>query len=107
MKLRFVLAMAFVGILLAFPAVAMTLEQGRSSGAVGEKSDGYVAVLKTAPDVQSLVDDVNARRKQEYLRISKQNGQSVEDVAKLAAQQIVDKLPSGALYQAGNGWKKK
>jgi len=107
MKLRSLLTLAVIGTFLALPAFAMTLDQARSSGAVGEKIDGYVAVLKNAPDVQSLVADVNARRKEEYLRISKQNGQPVDAVSKLAAQQIINKLPSGAMYQVGEGWKKR
>ena len=108
MKCRSLLMLAVLGSLLAFPALAMTLDQARSSGSVGEKLDGYVAALKTTPDVQALVADINAKRKQEYQRISTENGQPVEVVAKLAAQQIINKLASGSMYQSpDNGWKKK
>lgn len=108
MKTRFLSALVLLGLLASFPAFAMTLEEARTSGAVGEKLDGYVAVIKDSPDVQALVGEVNAKRQQEYARISKTNGQSVDVVAKLAAQQIFGKLPAGSFYQASDGgWKKR
>jgi uncharacterized protein YdbL (DUF1318 family) len=107
MKYRILMILALLGTFAALPAFAMTLDQARSSGSVGEKTDGYVAALRATPEVKSLVADVNAKRQQEYQRISKQNSQNLDDVAKLAAQQIINKLPSGAMYQAPDGWKAK
>lgn len=108
MKTRFLFTLVLLGLLASFPAFAMTLEAARTSGAVGEKLDGYIAALKNTPDVQALVGEVNAKRQQEYARISKTNGQSVDVVAKLAAQQIFGKLPAGALYESPDGgWKKR
>ncbi len=108
MKMRFLSALALVGFLASSSAFAMTLEEARGAGAVGEKLDGYVAVVKDSPEAQALAGEVNAKRKQEYARISQANGQKADVVAKLAAQQIFGKLPSGALYQGSDGgWKKK
>ena len=105
MNIRFFAVSAILG-LLAFPALAMDLHQARSSGMVGEKADGYVTVLKPAAEVNTLVAEVNAKRLEEYTRISKQNGQPVDVVAKLAAQQIVGGLEAGAKYQDASGsWK--
>ena len=106
MKPRFVTMLTILGALLAFPAWAMDLHQARTSGMVGEKLDGYVAVLKASPEVNTLVADVNAKRKQEYARISKENGQPVDVVGKLAAAQIINGLEAGSSYQAADGsWK--
>lgn len=94
--------------LLSFPAFALDLHAARAGGQIGEMNDGYVSVMAKSPDVVALVAEVNDKRKTEYSRISKQNGQPVEVVAKLAAQQIIDGLPSGALYQDASGvWKKR
>lgn len=103
------LALASVAsVMLATAAFAMDLPQARSSGAVGEKLDGYVQALQNSPQVNALVAEVNARRQQEYARISQQNGQPVNVVAKLAASQIIGKLPAGSSYQAADGsWKKR
>lgn len=106
MKPRVLTVLAMLGALIAFPAFALDLHQARTSGMVGEKLDGYAAALKPSPEVNALVADVNAKRKEEYARISKQNGQPVDVVAKLAAAQIINGLESGSSYQDANGnWK--
>jgi uncharacterized protein len=108
MKLRIFTALLLLCSLLALPAFAMDLRAARGAGLVGEKPDGYVAAVKPSPEVQSLVGEVNARRQQEYANISKQNGQPVDVVAKLAAQEIITKLAPGSLYQGPDGsWKKR
>ncbi len=106
MKSGFLTVLAVLGTLIAFPAFALELHQARSSGMIGEKLDGYAAAIKASPEVNALVADVNAKRKQEYARISKENGQPVDVVAKLAAAQIINALESGSPYQDANGnWK--
>lgn len=108
MKRFFFGALLIAGIFVTSQAFAMDLAQARSSGAVGEKLDGYVAVVKSSPDAQTLVSDVNARRKAEYARISGENKQPADIVAKLAAEQIIKNLPAGSLYQGADGsWVKK
>ena len=89
--------------LIAFPALALDHAQARAQGTVGELPTGYVAMVKSGAGVQSLVADINARRKQEYQRISKENGETVDVVAELAAVQVIQKLPSGSLYQSPDG----
>lgn len=94
--------------LVALPALALDLQSARSSGLVGEKLDGYVAAMQETAEVKALVADVNARRQQEYARISAQNKQPVDVVAKLAAEQIINNLGAGSYYQApGGAWRKR
>lgn len=108
MKLRNVAVMSLVLMLLAMPAFALDLQEARSAGLVGEGLSGYAEVIVNRPDVQALVKDVNAKRKQEYTRISQANGQSVDVVAKLAAEQVISRLSAGALYKGADGsWKKR
>lgn len=108
MKRTFFTAVFAATLLIAGQAFALDLSQARAQGLVGEKQDGYVAVVKPSPDVQAVVNDVNARRKAEYARISAQNGQPVSVVGKIAAEKIINGLPSGSLYQgAGGGWTSK
>lgn len=108
MKTRFFLSALLSFLLLSSAAYALDLHGARASGQIGEKADGYVAALKSSPDVDALVADVNAKRRTEYQKISAQNGQTVDVVAKVAAGQIVSNLPAGASYQDASGnWKKK
>ena len=93
---------------LSAPAYALDLHEARASGQVGEKLNGYVSALKDTADVQALVAEINAKRKQEYARISAENSQPVDVVAKLAAEQIINGLEPGVFYQAADGsWKKR
>ncbi len=90
------------------PAFALDLQSARSSGILGEKNDGYVAVLKPSAEANALAASVNAGRKAEYARISKENGQSLDVVGKVAAEAILNKISAGAAYQGADGsWKKK
>ena len=108
MKLRLLSMLVLMGTLVALPALALDLHQARGAGQVGEKADGYVAALSSTTEVKALVADVNAKRSVEYARISKENGQPVDVVAKLAAQQIITNLKAGESYQGTDGaWKKR
>ncbi len=94
--------------MISLPAYALDLAAARSQGLVGEGQNGYVVPIAKSKEVIELATDINAKRKIEYLRISKENGQPVDVVGRLAAQQIVSALPSGAQYQAEDGsWKLK
>lgn len=94
--------------LLAAPAYALDLHEARVSGVVGERLDGYIAARKDTPEIQALVSEVNAKREQEYNRISKENNQSVAVVAKLAAEQIINGLEPGFFFQEPDGsWKRR
>lgn len=100
--------MVMMGVMISLAAFAMDLQGARDAGLVGEKLDGYVAVLKPSGDVNALVSEVNAKRNAEYSRISKENNQPVDVVAKLAAPKIIANLSKGHFYQAANGaWTQK
>lgn len=109
MKLRILGAMAaLVTFMAASPAFALSLHEARADGILGEKKDGYVAVLKSSAEANALAKEINDKRREEYARISKENGQPVSVVAKVAAEQIINSLDSGAQYQdAGGNWKKR
>ena len=103
-KLITIIAIIFA----ATSANALDLQTARSQGLLGEKRDGYVSALSQTIEAVNLAAEVNEKRKAEYARISKENGQSVDVVAKIAAEQIISKLPKGAKYQDASGaWKSK
>ncbi len=87
---KLLLSSAFV---LAFTAsaFALDLQSARSQGLVKENSSGYIEAVQSSSEVDALVSEVNAKRKKEYERISKENGQSVDVVGKLAAEQLKNK----------------
>ncbi len=106
MKHTNTIILAAVAVLWALPALALDLSTARVQGIVGEKADGYITALKTSAESEALVEEVNTKRHAEYARISKENGQPVDVVAKLAAAQVIQNLPAGAKYQDASGnWK--
>ncbi len=91
-------------------AFAATLEEAKSAGQIGEKSDGYIGLVVTnAPaEVVALVADVNRQRRQRYEEIASQNGISVTDVAKLAYARAVENTRSGHYVEDASGrWVRK
>jgi uncharacterized protein YdbL (DUF1318 family) len=81
-----------IALTISFSANALDLQQARSQGIIGEQADGFVKVLKASAEAEKLANEVNAARKQEYQRISKENGQPVDVVGKVAAVEIAKKL---------------
>lgn len=77
---------------LATPAFALDLSTARAQHLVAETPEGYIKAVKSSPEVNALVAEVNAKRRAEYQRISAQNGQPVDVVGKLAAPQIAKSL---------------
>ncbi len=107
----FRLSIAFViSLLVSLPAFALDLQTAKQQGLVGEAMTGYIApVNATAPEINTLVIEVNAARKAEYQRISKENGQPLQVVEKLAAQKLFeDRVAPGEFYKTADGnWQKK
>ena len=54
-------------------AVALTLDEAREKGLVGEDSTGYIGAVSPNPtkEVQALVDDVNAKRRAAYEKVAR------------------------------------
>lgn len=102
------MSLALLAMLVATPAFALDLHSARQQNLVGEGRDGYAVALSGGNEVKALVNEVNAKRRAEYQRIAKGNGQPVDVVAALAASQIVSGLGAGESYQASDGsWKKR
>ena len=108
MKIRTLAAVMALTLVSAFPAFAIDLQTARANGSVGETVKGYIAAVKPSAEVDALVAEVNAKRRQEYSKISAANGQGVDVVSRIAAEQIINNLSPGSLYQAAEGsWKKR
>jgi uncharacterized protein len=102
--------------LLPVAAFALTLDEARAQGLIGEDWTGYVAAVSATPsaEVQALVADVNAKRKSVYEQIAKQNSTAqnpvtADDVARVGAPKVFEKAAPGTYIRtaAGQPWKKK
>ena len=107
MKRTLLIAVWAIG-LMSDSAMALTLNEARSQGRVGETFYGYLVALKTDAETEKLVADINAERKASYQQLAKQNNVSVDDIAKLAGQKLVARAKPGEYVQGINGkWVRK
>ena len=80
----------------------------KSSGVVGENNQGFLTLLKQQSDKKALVAAENKDRRKAYQIIAKQQGTTVEHVAKRRALQIAKKAKPGTMLQKASGkWYKK
>ena len=88
------------------------VDSAKAEGVVGEQIDGYLAVVdgqSASADVQAAVRDINIARKAVYTKIAQKDaGASVQDVANLTGEKLVNNLPSGQWYRDSFGtWKQR
>lgn len=107
---RFFALMTVLLAVIATPAFAISLDDAKAKGLVGERIDGYIGSVSSNPsaEVSTLVSDINAARKAEYAKIAKRNGQPVSVVEKLAAAKLIERTWTGHYYMDGAGnWERK
>ncbi|WP_158966443.1 YdbL family protein [Paraglaciecola sp. L3A3] len=86
---------------------AIGLDEAKQKGLVGEKDNGYLGIVVAQSDVQSLVNDINAKRKAVYVKLAAKNGITVQQVEKLAAQKAYEKTDRGLYLWINGKWVKK
>ncbi|MDU2734468.1 MAG: YdbL family protein [Mixta calida] len=92
----------------AQPALALTLDEARHQGRVGETFSGYIAARQQDGETQALVKRINAGRSVEYQRIAQQNNLTTDQVARIAGEKLVRRAAAGEYVQGINGqWIKK
>lgn len=86
---------------------ALSLEQAKAKGSVGEQSDGYLGVREDSPEASLMAAQINARRREEYRKIAEKNGTSVASVEALAGQKAIAETPPGQYVSKNGEWVKK
>ena len=105
---RTLLIMVWIIGLMSSSAMALTLNEARSQGRVGETLNGYLVALQTDAETQALVKDINEARNLSYQQLAKQNNVSTDEIAKLAGQKMVARAKPGEYVQGINGkWLQK
>lgn len=92
----------------ALPVFALSLEEAKAKGLVGEKPSGYLgAVTAGSGEVQSLIDEVNHKRRQAYEDIAKRNGTQITAVETLAGEKAIQNTKPGNFIEGPGGWTRK
>ena len=101
---------ALLGLLLSGPVLAITLQEAKDLGLVGEQRDGYVGLVAggAAAEVRDLLREVNDERRRRYQQIARDNGIAVEQVAALAWERAMQATRPGHYVQdESGGWVRK
>lgn len=90
-------------------ASAMSLDDAKHQGLIGERMDGYVGIVSTStPELVALVKATNNARRNEYSRIATETGQPRNIIEQLAAKKAYELTPRGQYVQDGSGgWHKQ
>ncbi|MER0126003.1 MULTISPECIES: YdbL family protein [Franconibacter] len=95
-------------LMLTSPAFALTLEEARQQGRVGETLSGYLAPIAQDSETLTLVKNINAARAESYQQVADSNHLPVDDVAKMAGEKLVARARPGEYVRGLNGqWLKK
>lgn len=92
-------------LLCATPAWADALDNLRASGAIGETYEGYVVARDAS--AQAEADTINAKRKAIYQEKAAAQGINIEQVGKVYAAEIIQKIPAGTWIQINGQWRRK
>lgn len=82
---------------------ALTLDEARTQGRVGETLNGYLVALKNDAETQKLVLDINHARRASYQQLADSNHLPVDEVAKMAGQKLVERARPGEYVRGING----
>lgn len=101
-------SVALLALTFSVSAFAISLQDAKKQGKVGETPSGYLGVVVDSPDVQKLVKTVNNKRKQLYLSMARKNKISLKQVAALAGEKAIKKTAGGNyIKNAAGKWVKK
>ncbi|CAA0087764.1 Uncharacterised protein [Halioglobus japonicus] len=105
--LRRTLAGLALSLTMTVSALAMDLDEAKSSGLVGETNMGYIAAVKPSPEVDALVVSINSQRKVYYQEIAAKNDISLQAVEARAGLKAIEKTSPGGYINTGDGWIQK
>lgn len=91
-------------------SVAITLQEAKQQGLVGEQNDGYLGMVvdDDNTEVRNLIQKVNDARRERYQQISQKNNIDLEQVQRLAFEQAAEATVNGFYIQNEQGrWTQK
>lgn len=105
---RTIRAAALLLVLLTGSARALTLDEARQQGRVGETLSGYLAARQQDEVTLALVSRINEGRRMAYQRIAGENQLTTSDVARIAGEKLVSRASEGEYVRGINGqWLQK
>lgn len=106
--MRKIITLIILTLGLCAPAMALTLNEARTAGKVGETLSGYIAPRSQDRETLALVEQINKARTDSYQQLADSNNIPVDEVAKMAGTKLVERARPGEYVQGINGkWIQK
>jgi uncharacterized protein YdbL (DUF1318 family) len=105
-----ILTTGLLAVSLSMPAFALSLDEAKSSGVVGERATGYLGIVTSNPsaDVKAMVNEINNKRRALYQQKASKAGVSLDVMELRTGQRLQEMAPAGEYIQDGNGqWRRK
>ncbi len=107
-KLVIVICTAVIWSTAASPVSALSLDEAKAQGLVGERIDGYLGAVHTShAETRALIADVNRKRREAYEDIAKRNRTPLTSVESLAGEKAIQNTKPGHFIEGPGGWVKK
>lgn len=88
---------------------ALTLQEAKSQGLLGEAPDGYLGLVSPTASsaVKSLMNTVNQKRKQKYQETAQRTGAQLRDTEALFGEALIKKTKPGHYIKLSGKWVKR
>lgn len=90
------------------PVWAISLSDAKQQGLVGEQLNGYLGVIQSSSEVNSLVKEINHKRREAYSDRARNAGVEIKIIELRIGERLIQRAPAGQYIQTPNGqWSKK
>lgn len=92
------------------PGWAISLQDAKAQGLVGEQPNGYLGLVKAngSADVKAMMDTINTKRKKAYQAIAQRNNAKLNVIETLAGKKAIERTPTGQYVKRPSGkWTRK
>lgn len=87
---------------------ALTVDQAKRQGRVGETLSGYLAPVQQDKETLDFVNAINQGRAQKYQEVANKNSVKTDEVARMAGEKLVARAEPGEYVRGINGmWTQK
>lgn len=106
---RIIKVLALCSLLTAFQTIAITVDEAKETGLLGETLSGYLAPINTSnQEATKLAAQINQEREKRYSEIAAKNNLKTNEVARIAGQKLVERASPEEFVRGINGqWLQK
>lgn len=89
-------------------AWALSLDEAKNQGLVGEQLNGYLGVVRASGEARSLSDSINKKRRAAYADKARKAGVDINVIEIRIGERLIQRAAKGHYIQNSNGqWSKK